>query len=301
MRGRKGYYSTGNKKDKKYYMAQRKKEREERLKYIDERSKMADTVEENCIPYFNPGQFRDIFLNLIHQFSKDKELKTYNYSMGLSNHIARFLVNPSVLPLGKRTYGDSLMSNVFSITDKTKINTFNDIRDVLFEPWQDTNVIGAVIPGKIAILKIIGYCKANNINVKDITYDYSVDNINNPAKALAFIVDCMISSLWMRFSFNADITINVEDLTPKIRYAIASSLLNLVGILDLSTIKTVVTGSVISILLTTVYIDQNTVDKWYLPTDYIEGMFSFSDNYEKQPVDETKISTEDDDNDTQEE
>lgn len=322
-RGRKGYYLLGDKKDKKYYMAQRKKEREARLLFIAKYlggSRMLTHARLSFINNFSPCVEK-----FLYQYSNETDLSPTTLSsvfrQGFSNHIPRFMVNPSILSAMRRAYSDGTFINIFPISKNTFSNSYsrvNNLMDCMFACWDgnhspvvdteeynsDSMSQGAEIPkiphiGKNAILKLIGYCKVFNIQAPQVTYDIDISSVDNETfkdcgKALGYVVDIMLSSIFSNFTFSQEIIDNKSTLIPKLRESITSSLINLVGILDYKSLKMVITSNVISILLSVTKVNDDIIDKWRLPNDYIEGMFSYALNYEDKE-DNTKVNDDEDD------
>lgn len=311
-RGRKGYYMDGDKKDKKYYMAQRRKEREARISFVGKYLHTSRIVNDARLSsLLNDNLSVEKFL---YHYSNETDLSPTTLSsvfrQGFSNHIPRFMVNPSILPVGKRVYGDGTFINIFPISKNTFSNSYSRLGDMtacLFSCWEDNSPVvkdggegendynpDSIVPekpknklylGKMAILKLIGYCKVCGIRPEQITYDLNPLHTDDKTfedcgKALGYVVDVMLSSVFSNFTFSQDIVENKDIIIPKLRESISSSLLNLVGILDYKSLKMVIASNVISILLSVNKVSDEIIEQWRLPTNYIEGMFSYALNYE---------------------
>lgn len=316
-RGRKGYYLDGDKKDKKYYMAQRRKEREARILFIGKYLHTSRMVNHPKLSLLldNKSPVEKFLFHYSNETDLSPATLSSVFRQGFSNHIPRFMVNPSVLPVGKRVYGDGTFINIFPISKNTFSNSYSRLGDMtacLFSCWEDNSTVvkdggegendynpDSIVPekpknklyiGKMAILKLIGYCKVCGLRTEQITYDLnplSTDDktFEDCGKALGYVVDVMLSSVFSNFTFSQDIVENKDIIIPKLRESISSSLLNLIGILDYKSLKMVIASNVISILLSVTKVNDEIIEQWRLPTNYIEGMFSYALNYEdKDPV-----------------
>lgn len=313
-RGRKGYYMDGDKKDKKYYMAQRRKEREARISFVGKYLHTSRMVNHPKLSLLldNKSPVEKFLFHYSNETDLSPATLSSVFRQGFSNHIPRFMVNPSVLPVGKRVYGDGTFINIFPLSKESFSNSYSRLGDMtacLFSCWEDNSPVvkdiseddynpDSIVPersnklylGKMAILKLIGYCKVCGIRPEQITYDLNPLHTDDKTfedcgKALGYVVDVMLSSVFSNFTFSQDIVENKDIIIPKLRESISSSLLNLVGILDYKSLKMVIASNVISILLSVTKVNDEIIEQWRLPTNYIEGMFSYALNYEdKDPV-----------------